>query len=442
MKASRYNLFFESSDGVTLAFNSNSGALAEIEKDQLPRIRNILKHPDQADPVTDKDLIDGLTAGGYLVGDAIDEVSCLQVDANTYRLSSAALSLTIAPTLACNFCCDYCYESQSGLKMSEDTQKALLEFADRRMGQSSKLLICWFGGEPTLCMPIIETLQNGLLELAGKHRIQVEPTSIISNGFLLDAAMARRMKEIGISEVQITIDGPPEVHDLRRKLRNGQGTFARILDNVVAISDILQVGIRINVDRDNTDDACRVIEIFRDRQILHKVKVYFAQVQSSGITCADIRDRCFGQEEFSKWQVKLYQTLIDRGIYHVDYPEVSGGITCGAVSNNSFVISPTGHIFKCWEELSLDPEKAVGSIFSSEMTDGQRANQDKFRIWNPFKLSECRKCDILPICMGGCPIHSINAGHPDRGACSPWKFNLGEMLELRHRCEQAREAKI
>ncbi len=442
MKPSRYNFFFEVDGGVTLAFNSNSGALAEIEKEHLPRIQNLLKHPDQAESDMDKEFVDSLRGGGYLVGDAIDEISCLQVDANTYRLSSATLSLTIAPTLACNFSCDYCYESQSGLRMSEQTQEALLEFADRRLGQSSKLLICWFGGEPTLCLPVIERLQGGLLELANKHQSQVEPTSIISNGYLLDAAMARRMKEIGISEVQITIDGPPEVHDRRRKLRNGKGTFSRILDNVTDICDILEVGIRINVDRENTDDACRVVEIFRDRQILHKVKIYFAQVQSSGIACADIRDRCFGQEEFSKWQVKLYKTLIDRGIYHVDYPEVSGGITCGSVSNNSFVVSPTGHLFKCWEELSLDPGKSVGDIFSSELTDEQKANIDKFKNWNPFKLSECRECEILPVCMGGCPIHSINAGHPDRGSCSPWKFNLREMLELRHQCEQAREAKV
>ena len=118
MKPSRYNYFFEADDGVTLAFNSASGALAEIEKEHLPQIQNLLKRPDQATNDTDKEFLDGLVSGGYLVGDAIDEAAVLQAQANSYRHSAATLSITIAPTLACNFSCDYCFEGQSGVLMS------------------------------------------------------------------------------------------------------------------------------------------------------------------------------------------------------------------------------------------------------------------------------------------------------------------------------------
>jgi uncharacterized protein len=401
-----------------------------------------MKHPDQAETSQDKEFVEGLVSGGYLIGDAIDEVTALRVQANMSRLSSSTLALTIAPTLACNFSCDYCFESQSAVRMSEQTQRALLDFADYHLEEASKLLVCWFGGEPTLCLPIIERLQTELLEIAERHNAQMEPTSLITNGYLLDGKMARKLRNLDITEAQITIDGPPAVHDRRRKLRNGKGTFARIMDNLTEISDILTVGIRINVDRENTEEACQVVEILRDRKILSSIKVSFAQVQSSGAACADIRDRCLGHEEFSRWQVRLYKNLMDKGIYHVDYPEISGGVTCGAVSKNSFVISPTGDCFKCWEELSLDREKSIGDIFSSQPNEQQKVNIERFRAWNPFEMAECRECDILPICLGGCPIHGLNAGDKDRGACSPWKFNLRDMLELRYQCEAAREAMV
>ncbi len=440
MKPSRYNYFYELDNGVTLAFNSASGSLAEIEAEHISRIRHLIAHPDQARSDQDREFMEGLIAGEYLVGDAIDEAAILEAQANAHRHSTATLTLTIAPTLACNFNCEYCFEGQSAVRMSEETQKALLKFIDTKLYLSSKLLITWFGGEPTLCLPIIENLQQGLIDLAKKHQVEIEPASIISNGYLLDGNMARRLKRLGIAEVQVTLDGPPEIHDRRRRLRSGKGTFDRILDNMQETSDILDVGIRVNIDRDNADQACEVVEILRDRGLLSRVKVYFAQVQSAGDGCADIRDRCYGQEEFARSQVELYRRLMDKGIYHVEYPQASGGIICGALSNIAFVVSPTGHLFKCWEEISLDPAKSVGDIFSSELTDGQKANLAKFQTWNPFTLSDCRECDILPICMGGCPIHSIKHDSTTSGVCSPWKFNLGDMLEIRYQCECAREA--
>jgi uncharacterized protein len=169
--------------------------------------------------------------------------------------------------------------------------------------------------------------------------------------------------------------------------------------------------------------------------ILPKIKIYFAKVKSAGAVCADIRDQCFGEEEFAGNVVELYRRLMGMGISQVDYPKVFGGVFCGAVSERAFVISPTGHVFKCWEELALDPEKSVGDIFSPEQADYQKKNLEKLRSWDPFKSDECRECNILPICMGGCPVHSLNKKDSDQGVCSLWKFNLSEMMNLRYQCE-------
>jgi len=439
MKPSRYNHFFRLESGATLAFNAASGALAEIEPAHHDRIQELIRDSGSASSPQDREFLDALIEGGYLVPDGINEFLQLKTGSRSRRRQGTTLTVTVAPTLACNFNCDYCFESRSNIRMSEQTQRAFLRFCDRHLEQAERLRICWFGGEPTLTMSIVERLQTELINLGRKHQVDIIPASIITNGYLLDEAMARRLKSLGVGDAQVTLDGPEEVHDKRRKLHNGRGTYRRIVDNLVETTRILDIGVRINVDKDNAETACRVIEDLERAGVLPRVKTHFAQVTSSGVACANIRDRCFSEEEFSESMVTLYRRLFEKGVRKIEYPRVYGGVFCGAISERSFVVSPSGDLFKCWEELSLDPEKSVGSIFDDQRTDRQRKNLETYKRWDPFALAECKECDILPVCMGGCPVHAMRADVESRGVCSPWKFNLAEMLELRYRCEEGAE---
>lgn len=439
MKPSQYNHIFEIEDGKTLLYNSASGALAEIDAESRPRLDRLLAQGGQAETDQDKELIDGLIEGGYLVDDKIDERSLLKARSRRQKIEGATLSLTIAPTLACNFCCDYCFESQSNIRMKLETEQALLRFADREMAQADKLLVTWFGGEPTLCLPTIERVQRGLLELGEKHKIKVHPASIVTNGYLMDRVMAERLKDLGVGIAQVTIDGPEAVHDRRRKLHSGRGTYRQIMDNLAETADLLQVLVRINVDRDNAESAHEVLQDMEQRGILSKVQVHFAQVTSGAGVCADMRDRCFSGEEYSRSQVNLYRALIDRGIYRYDYPQVFGGVHCGALSDHYYVVGPNGLLFRCWEDLSSDSILSIGSIFTENAEADQQKNRDRYRAWDPFTMSDCKACRVLPICMGGCPILGMRQADPDKGFCMPWKYNLKDMLYVRYLCDASKE---
>jgi uncharacterized protein len=431
MKPSLYNHFFDIENGnIILAFNSYSGALAEIEKENYPRVQYLMAHPDGAETDKDREFLQCLKEGGFIIADAIDQPGALKTRARSTRLEGTILTLTIAPTLACNFECDYCFESHSNIRMDNNIQEALLIFSDHQMYHSSGLRICWFGGEPTLCFSIIDKLQSRLLALAEKHHIQVMSGSIVTNGYLLDAEMARRLDDLGVNQAQITIDGPEAVHDNRRKLRNGKGTFNRIIDNLETASAILKMSVRINVDKDNIDSACTVVDHLQQRGILPRIKVYFAQVTSSGAACSNIRDRCYDDQEFSQTLVNVYGQLLEKGINKIDYPHVFSGATCGAICEGHFVVSPTGHLFRCWEELSLDAGKSIGHLLSPSPDNMQKTNLENYMNWDPFKLTTCQKCSILPICMGGCPMRSLQEPESSKGICSSWKYNLKEMLSL------------
>ena len=431
MKASPYNHFFELKDGQTvLAYNSYSGALAEIEKENFARIKQLLANPSLCESTSDREFLQCLGDGGFLVPDMVDQTAAIKTKSRSVRLEGMLLALTIAPTLACNFACDYCFESRSNIVMSQETQDALIRFADHHLVRAEALRVSWFGGEPTLCFPLIEKLQCQLLELAQKHHTELIPGQIITNAYLLDGTKAQLLKDLQIAHAQVTIDGPREIHDARRKLRNGKGTFDRILENLSAVAGIISINVRINVDKENVDSACEVAEILQEKGILSKVRVTFAQVQSSGHTCSDIRDRCFDNAGFAQTLVQIQNRLLGKGIQRVNSPRIGSGATCGAVANGNFVVSPNGFLFRCWEDLSIDGEKSIGDLFSPVPNERQKQNLDAYTAWDPFKMTECKSCEVLPICLGGCPLSTLRDSEATRGECAPWKYNLKEIIEL------------
>jgi len=439
MKASRYNHIVRINDGTVLAYNCLTGVLAEIKPADFERIKKLLDIPGAADDTGDVEFREDLIEGGYLIPDGTDEVADMERESWQRRQQQGILTLTVAPTLACNFACDYCFVDRADIRMSPATQAAFIRFVRDRLDDISRLRVSWFGGEPTLCFPIIEKIQQELNEMAARRGITMGPNSMVSNGYLLDAVKAGRLADLGVDQVQITLDGPEKVHDARRGLHNGRGTFKQILENLENITDILKVHVRINVDKRNLDSAIEVIKILNVRQILPKVTVGFAQVVSTTTACAGIMGRCFCEEEFSRCLIQLYQKLIEIGIYQIEYPRSFGGVLCGALTENCFAVSPTGLLFRCRDYLSPDPDQAIGDIFGSPRKERQKQNLERFRQWDPLQMSECRQCDVLPICMGGCPLMAKPENLGKKGTCSPWRYNLGEMLKLKYLCETQKQ---
>ena len=163
--------------------------------------------------------------------------------------------------------------------MSMSVQQALVQFADNLLADADSLTVSWFGGEPTLCIDTIEFLSQKLSDLCKKNGVPFGESSIITNGYLLDVERALRLRRLGISRAQITLDGDRETHNKRRPLRGGKATFERILDNITQIHNVLEIYIRINLDRCSADSAVRTLDALCARNLQGKVGVYFGHVK-------------------------------------------------------------------------------------------------------------------------------------------------------------------
>ena len=429
-KASRYNVFLDDDGGGLLAFNASTAALVRVRPEKRALLERLVGDPGSAEGEEERRYSSILREKRFVVEEGEDEVARLEAASRERAGGGATLQLTIAPTLACNFRCDYCYERPADDRMTAAVEQALLDFADRRHPGEGGIQVTWFGGEPTLCVETIERLQKGLRLVAVRHGSRLHPSGIVTNGWLLDPRMATRLRAAGVHSAQVTLDGPRDVHDARRRLADGRGTFDGILANLVAVAGLLQVTVRVNVDGRNAESAAAVVDELRRRGLEDRVGVYFAPVESARGVCADVRDRCLSAEEFSRFRVDLYRRLVGSGFRQVAYPSVSLPSACSATLESSFVVAPSGALFKCWEEISDGRKGSVGTAFDEPPDEGQRARLGRWLAWDPFARAECRECRVLPLCMGGCPNEAMREGGGTI-ACSPWKYDLEPMLRLR-----------
>lgn len=249
MKLSRYNIE-KKEDKSCLIYNTVTSAILELDTDYEKSYYEMKEGKKCSKP----DLESALLEGGMLVEDDKDEFAELLIRNKIERFADSNLTLTIAPTMACNFCCPYCYEKgREYITMSETVQDQLTSQLKEKYQHIHELTVSWYGGEPLLAIETIEKLTKkikSVLPLGCKYN-----ADMVTNGYKLTRRVAEKLKDMDIHYIQVTLDGSKQAHDSRRILHNHQPTFEHILDNIRECADILNISIRINVDKTNINEA-------------------------------------------------------------------------------------------------------------------------------------------------------------------------------------------
>ncbi|MBL6956366.1 MAG: SPASM domain-containing protein [Chlorobium phaeobacteroides] len=369
---------------------------------------------------------------GFFVEDPVREREGVASRFERRRKSGGHLGLTIAPTLDCNFSCPYCYERPERFTMSPETVSRIAEYVEGELasGRYSSMHVTWYGGEPLLSgsFEVVVSLSEKLLAGCDFHGTAYS-ANIITNGYLLDRAKASRLAGLKVALAQITLDGPPELHDRTRIMKNGAGSFERIMRNIRSSRDFLRFSIRMNVNAGNADTVMDLKRVLRDEGMLDdqgRTALYVSPVRSYTSSCQG--GDCLSNSAFYRLQLDLLrQGINDDGFQVVEeYPSLKESV-CTAVGADSYVIGPSGELYKCWLDLGR-AEHSVGMI-------GQNGPDLNERIarWTGFRPfdagSDCAECDMLPVCMGGCPELNLRSrGGEDNMACCNWKYVLREHL--------------
>ncbi|MCA9692819.1 MAG: TIGR04463 family radical SAM/SPASM RiPP maturase [Myxococcales bacterium] len=432
---SRYTIMTPLLRGRSLAYNSLSGALAVMEahdRDAYDRVgeRRVLP--------TDEESITQLAYGGFIVDEATDELEIIRRQYNAHRYDMSTMILTVAPTLACNFGCDYCFQGQDkpNAGMREDVQEALLGLIGRVTPAIRRLHIAWYGGEPLLRKDLIESLSDQVIAHCEANKL-IYDAMIVTNGYFLDPEVARMLTTRRVKSAQVTLDGLPSYHDARRHLHSKKGTFAKILHNlrdVVHEVPELRISVRVNIDDRNRDDIAGLIDLLAEEGLGGKdhFKMYFAPIEAMTEGCHGVESVTMSKARYAQLEAELYRHGYRAGLTGLPYPPRFHG-TCAAVRPRGFVIVPSGDIHKCWDTVS-DPSRRVGTLFDLEALNSDELSHAWIK-WTPFNNETCRNCRILPNCAGACAYKFVHSGSQRGEAailpCPSWKYNIRERLLLR-----------
>jgi uncharacterized protein len=432
MKPSRYNFFFQVDDQAILGYNSLTTALADLSAQEFATLQDFCDEPrDDLLDACGPGFRDDLVKDGFLVPDDCDELEQLGALHNALKMQrQRSIGLTIVPTLDCNFRCTYCFSYARPERMSARVREALLRFVEARLPKADGVSVTWYGGEPTLCLDVIEALSAQLRDACERQGARYLPASIVTNGYLLTEKVAQRLKAAGITQAQVTLDGDRDTHNRRRPLQGGVGTFDRILDNVSASRDILDIQIRINVDRSNAGAATAALDVLVEHG-LQGVPAYFGHVKPYTEACAGMASACLSDYEFGELNLELSRQAIARGFASLQLPHLKLGGVCGADHAFSYLVAPDGLLFKCWAQASLGAEYSIGSIFDDGRTPRQEETLRRYLDWDPLADARCKECRVLPICMGGCPYQRLNGS--TTAACVQQRDFLLDTLALRYK---------
>lgn len=393
MKLSRYLKIYpldHSPDRVIL-FSTRKASKIIISKETLKEIEE--KRLSQEETELLKDL-------KIVVEDPEEEKR--EMGRHFHRINSMnrELDLTVALNLDCNFACVYCFEEnvKAPLYMDEKTERRLIDFVKRELTEEKESLrICYYGGEPLLSLERLKSISSRLKQLA-ESRSKSYTGTMITNGHLLTKKVATELSSLGIKEVKVTLDGPPEIHNQRRPLKSGGNTFGTIIKNLKDCCDIIKVELGGNYDQ----------ETYRSFATL------FNLLEKEGITPDRLRVVNFGpvmknpecepaSPNYSNglttttepWVAEAEAHLRDEIIKRGYKTKKISPLSCLVDIDNAYAIDPNGLIYKCQNFLGKKGFE-IGSLQSGPGDHSKIYSSEK---WNN---ETCLNCAYLPLCFGGC----------------------------------------
>ena len=352
---------------------------------------------------------DAFTEKGYWVEPAEEQ---RRYDEARARFTSAAakeeIQLFFLLSYACNFTCDYCYQSGYDPEKAVDraaATDAFFRYVDTHF-RGRRKYVTLFGGEP-----LLPGNHEHVADIIAKLNARALGLAIVTNGYtLLDYLPL--LKTAAVREVQVTLDGPPALHDKRRPLGGGLPTFDRI---ALGIDALLAAGIPVNLrtvlDRENIAGLPELARIAKARGWTGHPKFKTAFGRNYELHyCQGNAGRLF--DRLSMWEavVELGKEHPEVLAYHRPALSVSrylfenGALPTGLfdscpATKSEWAFDYTGRIYSCTATVGKEGEE-LGRFWPVETPLSEAAAEWSSR--DVTTIPQCTTCALQLACGGGC----------------------------------------
>jgi uncharacterized protein len=340
------------------------------------------------------------------------------------------VQLFFTPWYSCNFACSYCFQdayTQAHDQVDDEVIEAFFGYVDAHFAHR-RTYITLFGGEPLLNAPAKKASIRKVFEEAAKRKLEL---AVVSNGYhVLD--YMDLLKQARIREVQLTVDGTQPVHDSRRMLKGGAGSFDRIAKGVDALlENRIPVNLRMIVDKDNVQNLPDLARFAIGRGWTNSPLFKTALGRNYELHhCQTNQTRLFSRIEMYQ---DIYQLVLDfpeilefhRPAFSIakfifengEMPQPLFDSCSGAKTEWAF--DYTGRIYSCTATVGHVGDE-LGTFYPEV-----KLNEDLVEDWEDrdvIAIEACRACPVQLACGGGCAAVAKNrSGKLHAPDCRPVK---------------------
>lgn len=424
-KKSYYNYIKELGNKDVVLYNTRTGAVAVVEKNNVEIVENILKNPKQN---TDTEFFSSLYDNGFIVDENCNEYENIKTKYENNFNSNRLINIVMLPIEMCNFSCPYCFIYNYKNKIMDDcVYNSIKKYIQNRIENSENnnkkinLKLTWFGGEPLLKKDKIFSYMSEIHEQFDKSCNIF--SSIITNAYDLSYEVFSKLLKSGISNYQITFDGAKENHDILRKLNNGDGTFDTIIKNLqeiknhISSNDKFAFAIRINFLRNTYKKIFGLIDdlfliIGNDQRFnIYCRPIYNFETKRDSIKEVEddiftISDGLKVQNDFTRYiadktnDTKEFRMIND----YLPLPTISW---CGEDNTYSTIIGSDASVYIC-DSLIGDESISIGKLNENGNIEyNEKSIEWKKSVFEFDNFSDCKQCKSLPICVGSCKRERI-----------------------------------
>ena len=298
---------------------------------------------------------------------------------------------TIYTTTDCNARCFYCFQHGTAkIAMTQETAEKVTAYIQSHCG-GQKVRLQWFGGEPLMNVPVIDTVCDGL------RRAGVDFESfLVTNGYLLNDELVAKAAECwNLRGVQITLDGTEKVYNRSKAYVYSQGSpYQVVLANIQRLLNAsVEIWVRMNMDLYNAQDLLDLVDELGTRFGGKKgIYLYASHLFREDLPSADIHSEA-GWEKREQAMICLNERIAHWGMGRKKgIRKTLPASSCKADSGRAVTVTPDGSIGVC--DHFADSE-FIGHI------DMPQFDPHMVAAWSETMppIPECTDCVHYPECM-------------------------------------------
>ncbi|MEO5355452.1 MAG: radical SAM protein [Magnetococcus sp. XQGC-1] len=322
--------------------------------------------------------------------------------------TAQTIKFALGLTHACNMGCRYCYAGRSSKPdISLPVLRQAIQFFWNQSKEGDLLEIGFFGGEPLLRPDLIRhavTMVNEQQQ-SSPRRVTYQLTT---NGTLLNNAMLDLIQEEEIA-VCVSLDGPPDIQDFNRPLRNGQGSSQLVMEHVrLALQRLEYLQVNTVYGPDTLHQLPETLLFLQELGVssIHfnpNIRADWATVQREAIAevfhhLADLYIQSYARGE------EVGVNLLDSKILLYLKQGYTPADRCG-MGRTEWAIAPSGNVYPCERLIGNDdnPALQLGHVQGSVRTlPCPGSLTPPHRTQKAPTAPNCAQCPVQNYCMHWC----------------------------------------